>query len=99
MGTGETRDRQLLGYTKEMWDKALSRASGYCAWMALWALFSFLLFAAGALLIRWGLGDIAVRESGFALGLGLATWGWILVLVGGLAICMRVSGNTAANPI
>ncbi len=97
VGTSETSDRPLFGYTKGMWNNALSRASGYCAWMTLLSVFSFLLFVAGASLIRWGLGDIAARESALAFGIGLATWGWLLVLVGGVAAWVRVSATTAVR--
>ena len=98
MERSETRGKSLLEGAQRRWSEAFSIASGYCAWLLLWPVFSFFLFVAGATLIRWGLGDIEVREAGLALGLGLATWGWLLILVSGIAVWVKVSTISANNP-
>ena len=95
MERSETPGKSLMEGAYRRWREAFSIASGYCAWLSLWSVFSFFLFVAGAILIRWGLGDIEVREAGLALGLGLAMWGWLLILVSGIAVWVKVCRPSA----
>ncbi len=94
-GSGAESNREIRSSS---WGRAFSNASGYCGWLVLGSALSFCLFSAGALLIRWGMENIDARENFFALGLGLATWGWLLVLVTGIVVWVKVSSKPIAQP-
>ncbi len=89
MGDIESGDRSLPRIPNGSWHEPISNSSGYWAWQVIWSVFSFLLFGAGILQIRWGLEDIEAREATLALGFGLATWGIVLILVTGITVWLK----------
>ena len=92
MGSNETGGESFL--EGNWWREGVSKASGYRAWQLVWSVFSVFIFVAGVMLIKWGLENIETREASLALGLGLATWGLVLILVTGIAVWIKASTNS-----
>ena len=99
MASNEVGGKSVPEGLNKRWRETISGCSGYGVWLLVCSILWFLLVVAGVILIRWALESMQAREASLALGFGLATWGWVLMLVTGVAVFIKASTNPADQHI
>ena len=97
MEIGRTGNGSSQGLGREPWAQVVLKLSGYCGWLGIWTFLSLLILASGVVLINWGLANIEARETTLALGIGIATWGWLYIPLAGTAVWYKANTHFEAE--